>query len=96
MMLTSRDTLRALMAQKEFSRRSLARSCGLSGSGMVDHLVDGRKHSCSPRLAARIAEALDVPLSLLFLPSAPSSDRASSQQSVAWPIHHPHRPGGTR
>ena len=83
MRLTSRDTLRALMAQKEFSRRRLARSCGLSGSGMVDHLVDGRKRSCSPRLAASIAEALEVPLSLLFLPSMPSSNRTPDHQSVA-------------
>lgn len=80
MKLTSRDTLRALMAQKEFSRRRLARYCGLSGSGMVDHLLDGRKTSCTPLLAERIAEALDVPLALLFVPSLPTSGSDSAQE----------------
>lgn len=83
MRLTSQDTLRALMAQKDFSRRRLARYCGLSGSGMVDHLVDGRRSSCSPQLATRIAEALDVPLPLLFLPTLTSSSSQIRKQSVA-------------
>jgi transcriptional regulator with XRE-family HTH domain len=84
MKLTSRDTLRALMQQKDFSRRRLARYCGLSGSGMIDHLLDGRKTSCTPQLALRIVEALDVPLELLFLPASPStSGRSAAQEQVA-------------
>lgn len=75
MRLISRDTLKALMAQKDFSRRRLARYCGLPGSGMIDHLVDGRKTSCTPQLAERIAEALDVPLDLLFAASLPTGER---------------------
>ena len=80
MKLTSRDTLRALMQQKDFSRRRLARYCGLAGSGMIDHLVDGRKTSCTPQLAARIVEALDVPLAVLFQPSVPSTARQHGKQ----------------
>lgn len=72
MTLTSTKTLRALMDQKDFSRRRLARYCGLAGSGMIDHLLAGRRTSCSPKLAERIAEALDVPLAVLFVPSVPS------------------------
>lgn len=73
MRLLSPDTLRALMAQKGFSHRRLARYCELENgrSGMIDHLVSGRRTSCTPRLASRIAEALDVPLELLFAPSVP-------------------------
>jgi transcriptional regulator with XRE-family HTH domain len=74
MTLTSTKTLRALMDQKQFSRRRLARYCGLAGSGMIDHLLAGRRTSCTPKLAERIAEALDVPLAVLFVPSVPSAD----------------------
>lgn len=83
MKLTSRDTLKALMAQKDFSRRRLARYCGLSGSGMIDHLVDGRKSSCTPRLAERIAEALDVPLGVLFVAALPSTGKTRDKQHAA-------------
>jgi transcriptional regulator with XRE-family HTH domain len=80
MKLLSSATLRALMAQKSFSRRRLARYCGLNGSGMIDHLLDGRRTSCTPRLAVRIAEALDVPLDLLFVPKLPNSTRQHDQR----------------
>lgn len=83
MKLTSRDTLKALMQQKQFSRRRLARYCGLKGSGMIDHLLDGRKTSCTPRLAERIVEALDVPLAVLFVPSLPSVATPIAKQQVA-------------
>jgi transcriptional regulator with XRE-family HTH domain len=83
MKLTSRDTLRALMQQKDFSRRRLARYCGLSGSGMIDHLLDGRRTSCTPQLAARIVEALDVPLAVLFMPVVPiTASKSAAQQKV--------------
>ena len=83
MRLASSDTLRALMAQKGVSHRRLARYCGLAGPGMIDHLVSGRRHSCTPKLAERIAEALDVPLSVLFVPSLPSAGSTSAKQSAA-------------
>ncbi len=74
MKLTSANTLRALMEQKDFSRRRLARYCGLAGTGMIDHLLAGRRTSCTPKLAMRIAEALDVPLAVLFVPSMPTAE----------------------
>jgi len=83
MRLTSAATLKALMEQKDFSRRRLARYCGLAGSGMLDHLLSGRRTSCSPKLALNIAEALDVPLELLFVPSLPTRSRQSGKQKVA-------------
>lgn len=83
MKLTSANTLRALMEQKGFSRRRLARYCGLAGTGMIDHLLAGRRTSCTPQLAGRIAEALDVPLDILFVPSVPAASGRTAQRGAA-------------
>ena len=69
MRLTSPTTLRALMAQRGFSLDRMGRYSGCSKS-FISHLLAGRKATCTPELALRIAEALDVPLDLLFVPSA--------------------------
>lgn len=68
MRLQSADTLSALMRQRGFSMSRLARYSDCSKS-FISHLVAGRKSTCTPQLAERIAEALEVPLSLLFVPS---------------------------
>ena len=68
MKLASPDTLRALMIQRGFSYDRLARYAGCS-KGFISHLTSGRKSTCTPALAENIAEALDVPLSVLFVPS---------------------------
>lgn len=68
MRLQSTDTLKALMAQRGFSMARLARYAGCSKS-FISHLVAGRKTTCTPQLAEHLAEALDVPLELLFMPS---------------------------
>ena len=83
MRLASSDTLRALMKQKGFSHRRLARYCGLAGPGMIDHLVSGRRTSCTPLLAERISEALDVPLTVLFVPKTPSVNTSSDKPVAA-------------
>lgn len=67
MKLASSDTLKALMEQRRFSHEQMARYAGCS-RGFISHLTAGRKSSCTPQLAARIAEALDVPLEVLFVP----------------------------
>jgi transcriptional regulator with XRE-family HTH domain len=81
MRLQSSDTLRALMAQKSFSLERLARYAGCSKS-FISHLTSGRKATCSPELAERIAEALEVPLAVLFLPSASSNTRPVVRKSA--------------
>ena len=68
MKLESPDTLRALMAQRGFSYDRLARYAGVSKS-FISHLAKGRKTTCKPETAQRIAEALDLPLEILFTPS---------------------------
>ncbi|WP_221933527.1 helix-turn-helix domain-containing protein [Aeromicrobium piscarium] len=68
MQLTSPQTLKALMEQRSFSYDRLARYAGCSKS-FISHLVKARKKSCTPRIAENIAEALEVPLEILFVPS---------------------------
>lgn len=65
MKLKSADTLRALMEQDDFSLGRLARYAGCS-KGFISHLLSGRRRSCSTELGRRIAEALDVPVAVLF------------------------------
>lgn len=73
MKLTSADTLRALMAQKDVSYSDLAASATVS-KGFVSHLTSGRKNTCTPRVADAIARRLDIPLAVLFLPSVPTAE----------------------
>lgn len=83
MRLTSADTLRALMAQREFSVGRLARYAGCS-KGFISHLTSGRRRTCTPQLAERIAEALDVPLPILFTPSTSNgATQDGAQRSTA-------------
>lgn len=65
MRLRSSETLRALMNQGDFSLARLARYADCSKS-FVSHLLSGRRMSCTPDLAERIAEALHVPSEVLF------------------------------
>lgn len=65
MELVNREGMVERMEDRKFSLDRLARYAGCS-KGMVSHLTKGRRRTCSPTLAENIAEALDVPLSLLF------------------------------
>lgn len=67
MKLASSDMLKVTMERRRCSHEQLARWAGCS-RGFISHLTSGRKTSCTPDLAERIAEALDVDLSLLFVP----------------------------
>jgi transcriptional regulator with XRE-family HTH domain len=84
MKLTSPDTLRALMAQRGFSLARLARYAGCS-KGFISHLTSGRNKTCTPELAYRIAEALEVPTDLLFVAhtSTTSSKTVPQRERVA-------------
>lgn len=78
MRLTSPEMLRATMDRRGFTMARLARYSACSKS-MIGHLASGHKKTCTPGLAHRIAEALDVPTELLFVPSVSTS----RSQSVA-------------
>jgi len=68
MQLQSKDTLKALIEQRKLSLATMARYADCSKS-MISHLTAGRKTTCTPKLAGLIAEALDVPLEVLFVPT---------------------------
>lgn len=72
MKVTSAETLKALMKQKGFTGARLARYAGCHES-MISLLRSGRRGSCGDRLAVNIAEALGVPLEILFVPNMPST-----------------------
>lgn len=84
MRLTSSETLKALIDQREFSYERLARYSGCSKS-FISHLVKGRKNTCTPELAERMSEALQVPRPLLFVEgqSAASGSNDRTQRKVA-------------
>lgn len=83
MRLQSGDTLRALMKQKKFSMARMGRYADVSQS-FIHRLCTEEKRSCKPRTAERIAEALDVPVSLLFvLKESPNVGQSISNKETA-------------
>jgi DNA-binding Xre family transcriptional regulator len=67
MLLRSRRALGDYIDLLGVSEREVARSAGLSHS-TVNHLVTGRRDSCSLRTAVAIERALHCPPGLLFAP----------------------------
>lgn len=82
MRLRSPATLKALMEQYNFSLARLARYADCS-KGFVSHLLAGRRSSCTPELAGRIAEALNVPLEVLFDPRVSPSGMSNDKERAA-------------
>ena len=82
MTLISAETLAALMRQKDFNGSRLARYAGCSRQ-FISQLMLGQKSTCTPKLAVNIAEALDVPLALLFVPSASTAADRIVKSKVA-------------
>lgn len=74
MHLQSAQTLRAVMAQHGLSIRQVADDASCS-SAFISHLLAGRKTSCTPALAERIAEAVRAPIDLLFVAEVSTSPR---------------------
>lgn len=66
--LQSGHTLRALISQRGLNQSRLAAAADCSPS-FVNALCAGTKTSCSDGLAARIAQALEVPTHILFMPT---------------------------
>lgn len=67
MRLTSGKILRGLMDAKRLSNADVAAHAGV-GRTFVSALVNERRTSCTPKVAQRIAERLEVPLEVLFVP----------------------------
>jgi len=74
MQLVSTQRLRSFVGpepDKKMSGRKLARYADVHPS-FIDHLLSGRRRSCTPKVAQRFAEALEVPLDVLFVPHVSS------------------------
>lgn len=85
MRLISAERLRAFVGpepDKKMSGRRLGRAIDRHPS-FIDHLLSGRSTSCKPVTAERIAEALEVPLEILFVPLAPSVTQDHTKRQVA-------------
>ena len=81
MRLHSAERLRAFVGpepDKKISQRRLARYAGIHPS-FINHLTSGRRHSCEPLTAERIAEAVGVPLGILFVVEGASASSTSSK-----------------
>lgn len=68
MQLVSADRLRSFVGPEDGKKMSavvLARYVDKHPS-FINHLTSGRRTSCKPQTATRIAEALGVPLEILF------------------------------
>lgn len=92
MRLHSADRLRSFvgdgpgckMSQRKLAMRVINPDTGKPISpSFINHLTSGRRKSCTPRIAAQISEALEVPLEILFVPETPSTSRRSDEQQVA-------------
>lgn len=84
MKLISAERLRSFVGpepDKKMSGRRLARYIGCHPS-FIDHLLSGRRRSCETVTAERIAEALEVPLQILFAPEIPSGGRSSAKHKA--------------
>lgn len=82
MQLISGDRLRSFVGpepEKKMSGRRLARYIDKHPS-FIDHLLTGRSKSCKPRTAEMIAEALEVPLDILFVPAISSGEQSLTKQ----------------
>jgi transcriptional regulator with XRE-family HTH domain len=68
MKLRSGKLLAGQMEARNVSQYQLAEYANCS-RGFISHLIAGRKTTCTPVLAERIARALGVSVELLFVPS---------------------------
>ena len=84
MRLKSGKMLRGQMDIKRLSNADVAMSAGV-GRTFISALVNGRRNSCTPLVAQRIAERLELDLELLFdpKPSAVSGHNDKRQAAAA-------------
>lgn len=84
MRLTSGKILRGLMDSKRLSNADVAKHANV-GRTFISALVNERRFSCTPAVAELIAERLEVPLEVLFVPkiSAGSGSSYKPKEKVA-------------
>lgn len=84
MRLKSGSLLRELMNTKRLSNADIAVHARV-GRTFISALVNERRTSCTPQVAERISERLEVPFDVLFVPraSAGSSSSDKTRERVA-------------
>lgn len=85
MKLHSAELLRAVVGperEKKMSARKLARYVGVHPS-FIDHLLAGRRRSCTPQTADRISEALGVPTEFLFQEEVSTAERSNDKRKTS-------------
>lgn len=82
MRLTSGKILRGLMDTKRLSNAQVAMSAGV-GRTFISALVNERRTSCTPAVAHLIAERLEVPLEVLFVPKASAGSSDNRKRKAA-------------
>lgn len=84
MKLKSGALLRELMNTKRLSNADVALHAKCSRT-WISALVNGRRTSCTPAVAERIAERLEVPIEVLFAPrvSAVSGNNIKARSKAA-------------
>lgn len=75
MKLKSKDILRAFLESGGVSHRDLARFVECHQS-FIGHLTAGRRKTCTPKTATRIAQFLNVPLEVLFDVEVPTGKQS--------------------
>lgn len=81
MRLRSGALLRELMNTKNLSNADVAVHARV-GRTFISALVNGRRHSCTPVVAERIAERLEVPTALLFDPRVTADSGRSAARKA--------------
>ena len=76
MLLRSRGALLAAMVEVGATNESLAQRAKCSAA-FISQLRTGKRNSCTPLLAQRIARALNQPVSALFMARVSSVQRAA-------------------
>lgn len=82
MRLNSGKTLRGIMDTKLVSNADVAAHARV-GRTFISALVNGRRTSCRPVVAERIAEYLGVPLEVLFTPNASAASSNNNKTRAA-------------
>ena len=81
MRLKSGMLLRELMNTKRLSNADVAMSAGC-GRTFISALVNDRRTSCTPAVAMRIAERLEVPLEVLFTPKTSAASGSNDKRKA--------------
>lgn len=73
--------LRMALNFRRYSYREMERRSGVSYS-LIGHLVTGQRSTCNPETAAKIADALDVETSEIFMLEALHGTESSTRMAV--------------